>query len=156
MHDASLNCWGEVTIKDSEEEAIKDSNNSDIQLNQFVLDNTDAYRVMLNSCGSAQLGFGSATFLSGFLTIKDVKERGKCLIWGSGWCMNNDPTFVVVVDAHTGELYRLKGQDTFQPINSQQKATEKEWNGGYDKASPLIGLSDDYSCDPWAYQCCEM
>lgn len=151
FHDASVNCWGEVTITDTEKEVVKDSNTPTIPLNQFVLDNTDAYRVMLNSGADAQLQYGAGAFFSGILTVKDVKERGKCLIWGSAWCMNNDPRFVVVVDAQTGELYRLKGEDTFQPINPQQKATKKEWNGGYDETSPLARINIGYSCDPWAY-----
>lgn len=151
FHDASLNCWGEVTITNTEEEVIKDSNMSTIPLNQFVLDNTDAYRVMLNSGADAQLQYGLAAFFSGILTVKDVNGREKCLIWGSAWCMNNDPRFVVAVDARTGELYRLKGQDTFQPINPQQKTTKKEWNGGYDETSPLARLDIGYSCEPRAY-----
>lgn len=144
---ARLNCWGEVTIQEEDADFAKIYPRA-IRLGEWVLDNTDAHRVVI-----AYGGEGRPSNIGGWLMTVVVEGRGIRPVWaGSTWYMS-DKGFLIVVDAQTGELYRPMSEKKLEPISPQERVNT-EWDGGFNEESydALMSRSEHYYWWPRVYQ----
>ncbi len=145
---ARLKCWDEVTIQEEGTDFTKIYPRA-IRLDEWVLDNTDAHRVVI-----AYGGESSPNNFGGWLMTVAVEGRGIRPVWAGGTWYMPDKGFLIMVDAQTGELYRPIGEKKLGPISPTHKRVDTEWNGGFDEESydAILSGFEHYYWWPRVYQ----